>query len=286
MGDRKSLLDRITQHLAEKEITLPVLDRMAGVIRDLASRDDVPIAKIAAAVEKDPVLAARILNLSNSSAYAGLVKMKSVERAIARVGLKLVKEFLMTGLLKDVFVAHNPLLKDYFRRWWKSSLGTAVCMKRLAEHIGQTGMGEDAYVLGLVHDIGVVAILKVLNDFAAAPQPDMDLQPDLIEEVMASCHTSVSANVLRKLEFEDRMIRLVETHATPDAYEDQDDVFLHLLQVAIHIVRKTSLAMHPDFGISVVNLPSAIKLRVDPVFIALVEVDLEDSCETLEKLLQ
>ena len=44
--------------------------------------------------------------------------------------------------------------------------------------------------------------------------------------------------------------------------------------------------MQPDPGISIISLPSAVKLRIDPVFIALVEVDLDDSCEALEKLLQ
>jgi HD-like signal output (HDOD) protein len=286
MTDRSSLVDRIKRQLAEKEISLPVLDRMAGVVHDLVSRDDVPIPRIVAAVEKDPVLSARILNLANSSAYAGLIKMRSVERAITRVGLKPVTGFLMTGLLKDVFTAHDPLLKDYFRKWWKSSLGTAVCMKRLAEHIGQGALAEDAYLLGLVHDIGVVAILKILNDFAVSPQQDVDMRPELIQEVMDLCRTTAGSDILRRLEFEERIAKIVGTQTSPDEYEDQEDLLFHLLQIAMSIVKKTSLAMRPEPGISIVSLPSAIKLRVDPVFIALVEVDLEDSCETLEKLLQ
>ena len=82
-----SLKEIIEKELQQEEIPLPTIDNTAATIMNLLQDENTTIDDLAKVIEKDPSLTAKVLNLSNSSFYAGLAKIKNVERAISRVGI-------------------------------------------------------------------------------------------------------------------------------------------------------------------------------------------------------
>jgi len=95
----------------------------------------------------------------------------------------------------------------------------------------------------------------------------------------------VGAKVLGRLNFEERFCRIVELHHNQDDYPDKDDPLYNILFVSNNLLKKIGLAFDPDPHISIISLPSSSKLGLDPMFVAMLEVDLEDSLQNMENLL-
>lgn len=285
METNLSLKDLIEQELSHEEIDLPIIDTMAVNLGNLLNKDDVSNDELAKVIERDPSLTAKVLNLSNSVFYAGLVKVKTVDRALARVGLMPIRSFLMTVTMKGVFKGGGTHFQESFKLNWQHSLGCAVCAKRITEHLKLRSVAEDAYVLGLLHDIGTISIFNSLSKVAKTQEGSASLSEELIREIILSFHAPIGAKVLARLNFDERFCRIVEMHHNPDDYPDKDDPLFNILSVANNLLKKIGLAFEPDPHVSLVSLPSTAKLGLDPMFIAMLEVDLEDSLQNMENLL-
>lgn len=149
--ERSSELANLTRRIAE----LPPLPRaMAEAVRLMADDDLSPRACIEA-ITYDQALAVRILRLANSAFYGAPGHVGTVSDAVRLLGLRTV-----TGVLS--VVAMQTVLKGWrceafdFESYWRHSVAAAVAAKELALRGGVDG--ELAFVAGLMHDVGQVAM--------------------------------------------------------------------------------------------------------------------------------
>jgi HD-like signal output (HDOD) protein len=282
--DDLSLKNIIEQELGRKEIELPIVDFIANTIGQLLSKDDVDFNKLAKVIEKDPSLTAKVMNLANSAFYAGLVKTKNVDRAIARVGLLAIRSFLMTVSLKDVFKG-NVQFQEGFRLNWQHSLGCAICCKHIAEHVRLRSIAEDAYMLGLLHDIGTVSIFNALSKVSKKLEGTIELSDDLVNEVIGTFHAAAGSRILSKLKFEERFCRIVAMHHKPEKYPDKDDQLFNILFISNSLVKKLGVAFEPDPDISIMELEASKKLGLEAMFVEMLEADLKAAIVNMENLL-
>jgi len=285
MNGKVSVKKIIEEELARDEIKLPLAENVAVNLGGLLHKDEINIAELSALVEKDPSLTAKVLNLSNSPLYAGLVKIKTVEQAITRLGIKAVKNFLMTISFRDVFRGGGQYLRSQFTINWRHSLACGICARRVAENSSLAFVSEEAYLLGLLHDIGTISILNTLARLKKKKDSGFELHDELVLEIIYTFHSSIGAKILRKLNFDDKFCSIVETHHDPESFPDQDDPLLNILQVANHLLQKIGISLKPDPNISIVGLPGTGRLGLDPLFISVMEVDLEDMLSNTEKIL-
>ncbi len=278
----KSIIGAIEERIAQGDIRLPVLERMASTVHQLFDREDVSISEIASVIEKEPALVVKILNLANSAAFSGVSKVHTIERAITRLGLKNVKNFMMTQALKEVFKGKHASLYEIFKVWWKHSLACAIFNKRLVEQVKRPHLADDAYLLGLLHDIGTVFILNTIEEICEEMHGGFEENPELLHEIVYSLHARAGAEILAKLEFDETFCRIVATHHIPDEYEDPENALFNALQVVNSILCKIGIALKSDPSLTIVSLPSTKRLDVDPVFVAMTEIDIEDAVAALE----
>ncbi|MFP4580744.1 MAG: HDOD domain-containing protein [Candidatus Sumerlaeia bacterium] len=284
MEKQRSLIDQIKDDVQAGNIALPMLEKLVSELNSKLNDEKAGASDIAALIEKDPALATRVLNMANSAAYSGLVKMRSVERAIVRVGLKPIKSFFVTSAMKNVFTGKTSLLKNIFNIWWKHSLCCALGCRKIATIVGKSSIAEDAYMLGLLHDIGTIVILNKLNEMYADGE-SVEIHEDLIIELVDSFHAQLGAIILNHLEFDEELCQIVETHHTPELYNDQENTLFQILQVENNILIKAGVAVHPNPNIAITSLPSFEKLGLNPIFVAEEEVDAEDQFETMNSAL-
>jgi putative nucleotidyltransferase with HDIG domain len=284
MEQDTSLKEIIEQELTREEIDLPIIKEMASKLGHLLGNDDADINNLSQMIEKDPSLTAKVLNLSNSVFYRGLGMVKSVDRAIARVGLSSIRNFLTTVSLKNVFKGEGAHFQERFKINWRHCLGCAVCCKRIAEHL-KLRSSEDAYLVGLLHDIGVISIFNSLSKVSNRRETNREFSDELVNEIIGSFHASIGAKVLTRLNFEERLCKIVEFHHHPDEYPVKDDSLYHILQISDMIMRKIGIAFDPDPDLSIVSKPDMTKLGLDPLFVAILEVDLEDALVNMENMI-
>lgn len=105
--------------------------------------------EIAEIIKLDPGLTARLIALSRSAAYGG-VMISSIDDALFRLGLKETRTAIFSSKLVDCFA--NLEVKVDWERFWLHSLLTA----RLTQNIGDLfqNASEKYYLAGLLHDVG------------------------------------------------------------------------------------------------------------------------------------
>lgn len=117
-------------------------------------------ADVAQSLSRDEGLVLRILKLANSAAYGMTRNISNISEAIALLGYKSVSNIILAA---TVYSAMDKGLSGYALdrgELWRHSLMVAYTSRHLAK-LTEKVSTEDAYVGGLLHDIGKV----ILNDY-------------------------------------------------------------------------------------------------------------------------
>jgi HD-like signal output (HDOD) protein len=265
--DSIALLTRmVADELSREAIPLPIPDGIAGTLSDLLSKENVSIDDISRVIARDSSLTAKVLNVSNSPYYSGLAKIRSIDQAIMRVGLNAVKSLIMTVVLKDVFRIEKDYLQDEFCLNWRHSLACGLCARRIAEQSHFSFAAEDAYLLGLLHDIGVVLLLNLMCRMHRENDA-FEVNADTFKTALDRLHAPAGAVLLKKMNFNEMFCTIVELHHTPELYPNQQDSLFNVLQVAEALARKSGVAFNPDADLRSADMPGAVLLKLDEQFL-------------------
>ncbi len=156
-----TIIDRFVQR-ARAVYTLPPV---AAEVLDVTGGDEVDLERLARCIERDPALTAKMLGVVNSSQYGLGSRVSRVHQALTLLGTRCVK-LLVLGFSLPVELASDDqaeLLDDY----WRHALLKAVAARELSETIFARP-GDDAFIAGLLQDIGMLALLKELGKPYAA----------------------------------------------------------------------------------------------------------------------
>jgi HD-like signal output (HDOD) protein len=152
--------DDLVRNLTQLPSSPAVLPRLMDILRDNMSA----LEDSAALIKLDSGIAARVLQMANSSYYGKRERCYDVEEAVGRVGVVKVYELV-------AFAATAPLLMRRLATYeieaddlWRLSVTCALASEQLAVSAGYDV--NIAYTTGLLHGAGMVAV-----DLWAAGQP-------------------------------------------------------------------------------------------------------------------
>ena len=165
-------------------------------------------ADVAQSLSRDEGLVLRILKLANSAAYGVSRNISNISEAIALLGYKSVSNIILAA---TVYSAMDKGLTGYALdrgELWRHSLMVAYTARHLAG-LTETVSTEDAYVGGLLHDIGKV----ILNDYVRFGY-------GIIVKMVEEKHIPFTEAENRVLGFDHAMIGdiLIEKWDMPEAY--------------------------------------------------------------------
>ena len=142
---------------------LPPLSASSQQLLDALSREDLEIADLATLVEQSPPLAARVIDLAGSAYFGRNAPLRSVTDAIVRVlGLKLVKNLLL-GIVLSGPLNTGRISGFSSDQYWASALLAANFARLVTPTVRaeQRPASESAYLCGLLHNIGLLALVHV-----------------------------------------------------------------------------------------------------------------------------
>lgn len=136
--------------------TLPSLPKTCAAL-DHALRDDrTPLSEVAAIAEGDPALAAKVLQLVNSSFFGLSRHIVNVEQAIRYLGLSAVRSLLVANALFEQLAAQDTALLE-------AAQARALSVARYTRRFGlKPKDAELTATAGLLHNVGDVAIISRL----------------------------------------------------------------------------------------------------------------------------
>jgi HD-like signal output (HDOD) protein len=156
--DDKAFLAELCSAIERNRITLPTLPEVALRVRDAAERPNSNAQEIAAIVTTDAAVSARLLQVANSPLYRSRMPIESVQMAVARLGVRLVRSLVVSLAMRQMFQATSDALDRRFRQVWENSVQVAAISRVLAKPLRHLDI-EQAMLAGLIHDIGALPIL-------------------------------------------------------------------------------------------------------------------------------
>jgi putative nucleotidyltransferase with HDIG domain len=135
----------------EKLGDLPTLPHVVQRLAAMIGRPTVSTEEIGSIIEKDQVLAAKVLRLANSPFYGFPSRIGSVPHAVIVLGFNVVKGLTLCASALSI-------MKDAgMDQLWRHSLGVAITASLLAARL-EIKNSEELFVAGLLHDIGKVVL--------------------------------------------------------------------------------------------------------------------------------
>ncbi|SHH54940.1 HDOD domain-containing protein [Massilia sp. CF038] len=142
---------------------LPVMPQILFKVIEHLQADDQGMRELAALVGTDPGLTARMLAVANSPAYGRGGRESDLEQALATLGTSMILQLAIGASVVRTLGRFPHAGSLDLRRFWQQSLSAAVIARELARRMGYR-QPEQAYLAGLLHNVGRLALL------ASAPQ--------------------------------------------------------------------------------------------------------------------
>jgi putative nucleotidyltransferase with HDIG domain len=210
----KDLLDVIS-----RMETLPSVPSIYHEVIHELSASGGSIHKVAAIISKDVGMTAKILHLANSAFFGLHQSVNNLERALTLLGFDTVAALVITV---QIFSMHSHAWMPGFSipALWDHSMTTAALAKAIAKEEKQERSEiEDAFMGGLLHDVGQVILATSLSE---SYQRVMILVGDRIcplwkaeLEVFGTTHAEVGAYLMGLWGLPDPIVEAIAFHHSP-----------------------------------------------------------------------
>ncbi len=137
---------------------LPAMPQILIKLLAHLQADDLGMPELAALVAKDAGMTGKILSVANSSAYHRGGRQPNLEQAMVSLGTDMIKTLVISDSVFQTFNSFPNSGATDLRAFWKNSLTAAVLARDLARHLNYS-QPEEAYLAGLLHNVGRLALL-------------------------------------------------------------------------------------------------------------------------------
>ena len=194
--------------------SLPSLPVVAMKVLELTQDPKVSANQIAAVVQNDPALSAKLLKMANSSMFGMSKKVGTLQKAVVLLGLRTLKVLVLSFSLVETFNGKPKGVLD-LAKYWRRSLTMAVGAKLLAQ-VASESRRDEAFVGGLLADLGMMAAYRcapeeyepVLRAYAAQSQPIQEVE--LAHSGLT--HATVTARLLAHWRLPELLCKAVAAH--------------------------------------------------------------------------
>lgn len=195
---------------------LPPVPRIYARLTEVMAREDAGVRDVAAVVQDDPSVAARVVQVANSAFFRLPRAVATVEAAVNHLGFNTVRSLVTSAEVFRQF-AWPAGLPFSHERLASHSLQVASVARILAGPGGQAG---EAFLAGLVHDIGYLVLAErapaALQELAARATAEQRPMWQLEQEVIGAGHAEVGAYLLGVWGLPDPVVEATALHHARD----------------------------------------------------------------------
>lgn len=160
----QQVLDELGRRVALGKVELPLLPGVAMEVTNVAAQENADARVIAELLRKDQAMATHVLRVVASPLYSGRTQIVSLQQAVARLGVQKIREIsLAIAFRVGVFKlkGFEPQVTALFQH--------SVSAAMFAQEIARTTRRnvDDAFMCGLLHDVGRPVILQALVQILA-----------------------------------------------------------------------------------------------------------------------
>jgi HD-like signal output (HDOD) protein len=271
MADSRPIIELIAERIARDDFKLPVFNPVALEIQQTIEQD-ADLEEVEKLILKDQAIASEILRVANSSFFAGLSKLQNIRQALARLGVNRVFSLVMIATQKQAFRARNPFLASLMVRLWQHAVASAGACRWVAVKAGYGQLAESAFLAGLLHDLGSLVNLQVMDEVAHEPAME-ELTEGVIQEVIDTTHTGYGFQIMQRWNLPEEYALAARDHhlENPD-----HPPLIQIVRLVDAACKKVGIGLTRDPGLVLETMPEALVLGIKDVHLAELEIELEE----------
>jgi len=191
-------------------------------------------------IEVDPGLATRILKMANSAYYGIRQPVRSVERAVVMLGFGKVKAMVIGFVLSSTGKTEGLTFPEYGNFWRYA--GAVACSARSVADRFAPNQREDAYLLGLIHEMGVLlmrdSLGKVYDDVLAEAVSQQRCLYEVEKQRLGITHAAAAKVVFEKWGFPPAQYAPIAHHHSDrisKVFGREENLMFRILRVAVYL---------------------------------------------------
>jgi HD-like signal output (HDOD) protein len=185
-----ALLRALERGAESGQLALPPLPEVVLRVRALVDAPEVRMPELEREIQLDPALATRIVGVANSPFYGAARPAGSVGEAVVRLGLRQTRHLVLALALRSR-VLRAPGHEAEVAALWTHALAASLCAQSLAALEGLDP--DEASLLGLVHDVGRVALFAAQGELERSSRGQARVEPDVLASLAAALHPVLGA---------------------------------------------------------------------------------------------
>jgi putative nucleotidyltransferase with HDIG domain len=223
MGPPEVEPQKIELVLAQLE-SLPPLAPVAARILALTEDSRSSAGQIIELIGSDPSLTMRVLSLLNRADRGVRPEAVTIQNAVVLLGFKTIRQVTLAVKVMEVFGgleagADADAGVDRVE-FWKHCLAVACAARRIAMHLrGHRVEAEEAFVLGLLHDVGKIGMRAAMpKSFAKVVRRASEVRGDVLEverAILGVDHTLVGRRLAERWNLPRPLIETIWLHHQP-----------------------------------------------------------------------
>ncbi len=232
--------------IADGILDLPSLPLVVAKIVELVDNPKTNAATLSRLISTDPGLTARMLKLANSAFYGFPRRIGTINLAIVVLGFNTVKDLGVSSSLVDRFSFTHGINDFDMTGFWEHSIGTAIAARMISRSGSYRVVGE-AFVTGLLHDIGRLIIVRYL------PQEFQEIQRlqrernfllwEAEKEVLGLSHAEIGGLLTQRWNLPEQIVEAIRNHHQP-----LEETEISLLTATTYFADFLTRRLHPQYA--------------------------------------
>ena len=253
--EEQYLFDELRRAFKANRLQLPALPEAALKIRQVINQAGVGTSEIIQIVQTDPILSARLIKVANSPLYGTWREIRTVRDAVRRLGLETTRSLSFSLSVKQLFHARSSLIKQQLRQMYDESIQVSSLAYVITRNRAKFLDPEQALLAGLLHKLGVIPILKFVDE-----NPSLISNIENLNKSLINLNLPISRLIFERWHFDDQFLTVVE--CCDDWFRDtgQQADYVDIVIAARLLFLKQANQL--DESINIHQLPVADKLEL------------------------
>lgn len=244
---------------------LPSIPKVVFEVTRLLNSPDKSPGALAELISKDQGLTSKVLNVANSPLYGIKRSVSSIEFAVLILGFQDIQSIVTALSLADTIniipgVNFDPI------EFWMHSMVVGTAARGISQHMG-LDFGGEAFVAGILHDIGELVIYKYFkNDFNLILEKANSENQTITDselEVFGMSHQEIGKFLADKWNLPDILCEAINSHHHPSTTSGNKKFVsvIHLVDYMTHRLEIAASYWDRDFNLDdkildILNFPS------------------------------
>lgn len=251
----QALAKELQAFIENPDIDLPHLPHVAHRVLTALRQPNINWPGVAQVLSQDQTLSASTLRLANSAAFATDTEVTNLEVALSRLGMKSLRNLMIKESVKAITVIKTADGASTAEQLWRKSVACSVIMEQLAALYEIPS--DEAFLLGLLHDIGEVVLLRLVHDYERVSK--QKVPQELFDYICQEHHQQVGHVLSENWNLPTSIRPVIKHHH--GAIDADDRYARSKCVVQISDVLASLMGFGQECPYDALNTPAALQLR-------------------------